>query len=141
MGLHRSHPCVPIALGRNASASGLLGCPRVLWNSQVAPTVPNAVTRGGWKRVVLQELCATCFFTVSPSLCFALKRPVKGFVNGPLMGWSRFPEIPELFFHSSGSKPNYDKPQKTGRLFSRKYEFETPVWTRLLPKSKNHDFR
>ena len=33
------------------------------------------------------------------------------------MGWSRFPQIQELFFHSSDSKPIYDKPQKTGRLF------------------------
>ena len=50
-------------------------------------------------------------------------------------------KINGTFFHSSGSKPNYDKPQKMGRLFSRKYEFGTPVETRNPPKFENRDFR
>ena len=45
-----------------------------------------------------------------------------------------------MFFHTSGSKPNYDKPQKTDRLFSRKYEFGTPVETRNLPKFESRVF-
>ena len=57
------------------------------------------------------------------------------------MGWSRFPQILGPFFHSSGCKPIYDKPQKTGRLLSRKYEFGTPVETRNLPKFENQYFR
>ena len=57
------------------------------------------------------------------------------------MQGSKFPKILELFFHSLGSKRNYDKPQKTGWLFSRKYEFGTPVGIRNLPKFENRDFR
>ena len=48
-------------------------------------------------------------------------------------------KINGTFFHSSGSKPNYDKPQKTGRLLSRKYEFGTPDETRNLRKFENRD--
>ena len=48
---------------------------------------------------------------------------------------------PKTFFHSSGSKRNYDKPQKTGRLFLRKYEFGTPIETRKPSKFENRDFR
>ena len=48
---------------------------------------------------------------------------------------------PNSFFHNSAAKPNYDKPQKTGRLFSRKYEFGTPVGPRNLAKFENRDFR
>ena len=56
-------------------------------------------------------------------------------------GVARISKINGTFFHSSGSKPNYDKPQKMSRLFSRKYEFGTPVETRKPPKFENPDFR
>ena len=42
-----------------------------------------------------------------------------------------------LFFHNSAAKPNYNKSQKTGRLFSRKYEFGTLAWTRILANPKS----
>ena len=51
-----------------------------------------------------------------------------------------FKKSHNFFFHSSAAKPNYDKPQKTGRLFSRKYEFGTPVRTWNLSKLENRDF-
>ena len=68
-------------------------------------------------------------------LAEALKRPLlpDGVVqNSPNL---------EIFVHNSAAKPNYHKPQKTGWLFSRKFEFETLVWTCNLPKFKNRGVR
>ena len=56
------------------------------------------------------------------------------------LGGPDISQIPELFYNSA-TKPNYDKPQKMGRLFSRIYEFGTPVATRNPPKFENRDFR
>ena len=70
-----------------------------------------------------------------------LLKAFKGLLLRPPWSGPDFKQKTELFFHSSGSKPNCDKPQKMGRLFSLKYEFGTPVGTRNLPKSENRDFR